>query len=438
MRRTRHLLIPFVAAALVAGACGGDDDDDGSAATDASGSTAAPGATAATSGPATTGGGGGGATGETLRIGTSLPLTGPLGAFGPIIQAGYDKAVAEVNEAGGLVVGDTTHQVELIVRDNKSDGNEAAAQARDLVLGEDVVALLGAVTPPLTIPISVAAEQNQVPLVSTVTPIRAWLGANEEGWNYAFDMFFDELQMTDLQYQTADLVETNKKVAIFTDLEEDGLVMGGLWEEKAEPFGYEIVAHPEFPVGTTNFSSQVAEAKDAEAEIVIAQITPPDAIALVKQMQADSYQPKLLFIEKGANFGGWPAASEGLGEGVMAANWFAEGEGTPREDEFIEEFTPMTGGANSDLGVIVFAYTAAKVLFDAITAAGSTEADAIVTALEATNGEYPAGTVDFADDHSAGLPAIMTQWRGNDMVYVTTAEGEAGPEEIVTPVPGLG
>jgi branched-chain amino acid transport system substrate-binding protein len=429
--RKRSLVSVLFAAAMVIAACGDDDDDTGSAGTSAAespaGETAAPAPTEGGEAPA----------GDTLRIGTSLPLTGPLAPFGPIIQAGYDKAIAEINDAGGLTVGDTTYQVELVVRDNKSDGNEAAAQARDLALGEEVVALLGAVTPPLTIPISVAAEQNQVPLVSTVTPIRAWLGGNPEGWNYAFDLFFDELQMTDLQYQASDLLDTNKKVALFTDLEEDGIVMGGLWEDKAPEFGYEIVAHPEFPVGTTNFTSQVDEAKSAEAEVVIAQITPPDAIALVKQMQAADYQPKALFIEKGANFGGWPAASEGLGEGVMAANWFAAGQGTPREEEFIDEFTDLAGGANSDLGVVVFAYTAANVLLDAITAAGSTEADAIVAALEETNAEYPAGTVDFADDHSAGLPAIMTQWRGTDMVFVTTAAGDPGPETIESPVPGL-
>lgn len=373
-----------------------------------------------------------------LKLGATLPMTGPLGAFGPFLQAGYDKAIAEVNDAGGLTVGDTTYKVELIVRDNASDGNEAASQARDLVTGDGVVALLGAVTPPLTIPISVAAEQNKVPLLSTVTPIRAWLGANEEGWNYAFDMFFDELQMTSLQYQAADLVETNKKVAIFTDLEEDGIVMGGLWESKAADFGYEIVAHPEFPVGTTNFSSQVAEAMDAEAEVVIAQITPPDAIALVKEMKAAGYQPKVMFIEKGSNFGAWTLATEGLGEGIMAASWFAEGEGNVREAEFIDEFTELAGGKNSDLGTVVFTYTVARVMLDAIAAAGSTDADAIVAALAAIDAEYPAGHVKFAEDNSLGLPAIMTQHRSTDMVYVTRADGTAGPATLDSPVAGLG
>lgn len=427
-----RLSAAFAALSLVVAACGGDDDaSDAPANTESEAPSDTSDGTDTTSDTPTP-------SSETLKIGTTLPMTGPLGAFGPLIEAGYQRAVDEINTAGGLDVGAETYQIELVVRDNASDGNQASAQARDLILGDKVAALLGAVTPPLTIPISVVAEQNTTPLVSTLTPIRAWLGANEEGWNYSFDMFFDELQMTDLQYQASDLVETNKKVAIFTDLEEDGIVMGGLWEEKAEQFGYEIVAHPEFPVGTTNFSSQVAAAKEAGAEVVIAQIIPPDAIALLKEMKAQGYQPQVMFIEKGGNFGAFTAATEGLGEGVMAASWFAAGQGFPLEAEFIDEFTPVVGGSNSDLGGVVFSYTAAMVLFDAIAAAGSLDADSIVAALEGTDHLYPAGQVTFADDHSAALPAIMTQWSGSDMLFVSRADGTAGPEEIAAPVSGLG
>jgi branched-chain amino acid transport system substrate-binding protein len=434
MTKAKRFVAVAAAFGLLAAACGSDKNSGSSGtttkpATDAS-TSSAPGSTAASSTPPASSG--------TIKIGATLPLTGPLGAFGPLMHLGYDKAVKEVNDAGGLKVGDKTYTVELVVRDNKSDGNEAAAQARDLVLGDHVVALLGAVTPPLTIPISVVAEQNKVPLVSTVTPIRAWLGANAEGWKYSFDMFFDELQMTDLQFQASDLVQTNKKIALFTDLEEDGKVMGGLWNDKASKLGYEIVSHPEFPVGTTNFSSQVAEAKSKGAEIVIAQVIPPDAIAMLKEMKAQSYQPKVMFVEKGSNTSSWPAASEGLGEGVMAASWWAAGTGYPREQEFIDEFTSQTNGANSDLGGVVFLYSTAKVLLDAISKAGSTDAAAIVSALEGIDADYPAGHIKFAADHSAGMPAIMTQWRGHDMVYVTKADGTAGPEKIVSPVAGLG
>lgn len=414
MSKRRFALGAVVALGLVAAACGGDDSSSSSGGS----GDAAP-------------------SGDTILLGTSLPLTGGLGAFGELVESGYKEAVADVNAAGGIKIGDKSYKVELKVVDNESDGNKAAAQARELVLSDKAVALLGAVTPPLTIPLSVAAEQLKVPMVSTATPIRAWLGGNKDGWKYAFDAFFDENQMTSLQYQAADMVQTNKKVALFTDLEEDGVVMGGMWTDKAPKMGYQIVSHAKFPVGTTNFSAQIEEAKKAQAEVVIAQVVPPDAIALVKQMKAGNYAPKVMFIEKGSSFGAWPDATEGLGDGVMVVGFWAPDLGLVNAKEMEAKFHKPGAGLNIDTGGPVLTYSAGRIMMDAIAAAGSTKADAIVAALEKTDKDYPFGHVKFAKDHSAGTLAFMTQWSGKDQLAVTTGDGKAGPNKITIPVAGL-
>jgi branched-chain amino acid transport system substrate-binding protein len=381
-------------------------------------------------------GGGGGESGEPIVIGSSLPLTGPLAPFGNAMQLGYETAIQEVNDEGGLDVGGTKRPVELVVQDNASDGNTAAEQARSLVLDDGAVALLGAATPPLNIPISLAAEQLKVPVVNTLTPIQAWLSGAPDGYTYAWDFFFDEVQMTQTQFQAADTITTNKKVALFTDQEEDGVVMGGIWEKVAPEFGYEIVYRAEFPVGNTNFASQVKAAADAQAEIVIAQVIPPDGIAILKEMKAQGFDPQAFFMEKAGNTGGYPQISEGLGDGLMAANWWAEGMGYEREQEFIDTFAEQLGGVNSDLATLIFGYSVAQVLMDAISNAGSTEPDAINEAIGKTDGTYPGGKIKFADNHAATAPAVQTQWVGNDMIMVTDAEGNA-VNPIIAPMPGL-
>lgn len=381
-------------------------------------------------------GGGGGESGDPIVIGTSLPLTGPLAPFGNSMQLGYETAIQEVNDEGGLDVGGTKRPVELVVQDNASDGNTAAEQARSLVLDDGAVALLGAATPPLNIPISLAAEQLKVPVVNTLTPIQAWLSGAPDGYKYAWDFFFDEVQMTQTQFQAADTITTNKKVALFTDQEEDGVVMGGIWEKVAPEFGYEIVYRAEFPVGNTNFASQVKAAADAQAEIVIAQVIPPDGIAILKEMKAQGFDPQAFFMEKAGNTGGYPQISEGLGDGLMAANWWAEGMGYDREQEFIDTFAEQLGGVNSDLGTLVFGYSIAQVLMDAISNAGSTEPDAINEAIGKTDGTFPAGKIKFGDNHASAAPAVQTQWVGNDMILVTDAEGNS-VNPIIAPMPGL-
>lgn len=373
---------------------------------------------------------------KTITIGSSLPLTGPLQAFGTSLKLGYQQAVDEVNAAGGLNVGGSKQKVVLQIQDNASDGNKASTQVKDLVLKKGAVALLGPATPPITIPVSVAAEKLRVPLISTITPVRAWQGANESGWKYSWNVFFDEIQMTQTQFQASNLITTNKKVALFTDQEEDGVVMGGLWTATAPKLGYSIAYHAKFPVGNTNFTDQVKAAKEAGAEVVIAQVIPPDGISLLREMKAQGWQPKAVFLEKAGNTGGYPNLSNGLAEGVMAANWFAEGMGLQQEAAFINKYSTTLGGVNSDLGCVVYGYSIAKVLLNAIAAAGSTNAAKVNTQIAKTNGTFPAGKISFDKLHTSYMPAVQTQWKGTDQILVMKADKKAA-SPILAPVPGL-
>jgi branched-chain amino acid transport system substrate-binding protein len=242
--------------------------------------------------------------------------------------------------------------------------------------------------------------------------------------------------MTNLQFKAANLVSTNKKVVIFTDTEQDGPIQAALWAQHAKENGYTIVDHIEFPVGNTNFSSQVAEAKASGADIVMAQIIPPDGIALLKEMKTQGYDPQLLFMEKAGNTGGYVDITEGLANGVLSANWFAEGMGLDREADFIAQFKEAAGGINSNLGTSVNGYSITQVLLDAISAAGSVDPSAINDAIGKTDKVYPMGPIKFGADHSAPVKVVQTQWNGADQVLVLTQDGKAA-NPIVTPVAGL-
>ena len=374
--------------------------------------------------------------GSPITIGASLPLTGPLQAFGTSLQTGYKDAIAEVNKKGGVVFGGATHKVNLVVQDNASDGTKASTQAKSLVLDSGAIALLGPATPPLTIPVSQVAEQLHVPLISTITPIKGWLSGTTAGYKYSWDTFFDETQMTNLQFKASNLVATNKKVVIFTDTEQDGPIQAALWKQHAKENGYTVVDHIEFPVGNTNFSSQVAKAKAAGADILLAQIIPPDGVALLKELKAQNYVPKLTFMEKAGNTGGYVDITGGLAQGVLEANWYAKGIGLPKEAAMIAKYTKSAGGINSDLGTTVAGYSIAQVLLQAIAKAGGTDANKLNTAIGKTNGSYPIGKIKFGKDHSSALPMAITQWNGANQDMVLTPAGKKA-NAIVTPTAGL-
>lgn len=370
-----------------------------------------------------------------IVLGTTLPLTGPLGAFGPPIQAGYEQAVDAINAEGGIDVDGTKVKLKLVVKDSKSDPTVVTSTAKSLINDDGAVALLGSVTPPMTIPFSVVADQEQIPAISPLTPTLAWLGGNEDGWKYAYDVFVDELEQTAVNFQASDLVESNKKVALFTDTGEDGKAMGGLWESQAPEFGYEIVSHAEFPVGTTDFSQFIEEAMAADAEIVIAQVIPPDAAALWKQMKALRYQPVTAWAEKGGTVG-FDQAAGPVSDGASVFGWWSPTNGNVGGQEVydanIEEFGDGLGSQ-----AVVAAYSMVEIMADAISRAGSTDPDEINQALgETTDLDTVWAKITIGEDHRAIIPPTAVQWQGGRQVTVWPADQATG--ELMAPVPGLG
>lgn len=370
-----------------------------------------------------------------IKIGASLPITGDLASFGTIIETGYQEAVDQANAEGGIEIDGVKRQVELVVRDSTSDPNTVSQQTRELVLNEEVVGLLGSVSPMLTVPASNVADQVGVPLVATLTPVDAWRAANKDGWTYSWDLFWSESEMGELQFLASDLADTNKKIALFTDNEEDGVIQGELWNEKAASMGYEIVSHAEFPVGTTDYSTFIAEAKAAGADIVVAQMLPPDSFALWKQMSALDFSPKLAYCEKCAAQAAFQRELGDLAEGTATTDFWLR---TDNADSvaLTEKLEPEFGD-NLDLSSVVISYTAAKVLLDAIRAAGSTDPDAINDAIAQTSGEYAIGSeISFGEDHAFAVTPITAQWRGTETVGIfNSRDGQMSDWQI--PVAGL-
>jgi branched-chain amino acid transport system substrate-binding protein len=211
--------------------------------------------------------------------------------------------------------------------------------------------------------------------------------------------------------------------------------MGGLCAQRAPKFGYKIAYHASFAVGTTNFSSQIAAARAANAQVLIAQMTPPDAITLWKQMKSLGYRPQIAICEKGADAGGWHRVLGKLAEGTVTGNWWSPSMGFPQSRRFVARYAKQLGGITPDLSAIVGAYSIARVLFDALVTARSTDAAAINTALARTHKTYPLGPITFGPNHAHPVSGVMDQWQGANTVQVFP-KGK-GPTRIEVPPPGL-
>lgn len=79
---------------------------------------------------------------DSILIAGIAPLTGSLASWGEGAINGYNLAIKEINEAGGVTIGDKTYTLESAVfADDKSDATEAisASTAKSSVLEESLV-----------------------------------------------------------------------------------------------------------------------------------------------------------------------------------------------------------------------------------------------------------------------------------------------------------
>lgn len=358
--------------------------------------------------------------GAPITLGASLSLTGALGSFGVDQRAGYQQAVADINAAGGVKIGNTSHQVKLVVLNNQSDPTTASQQVRNLVLKDGAQAVLGAGTPPITVPQALVAESLRVPYLTTNTPVGAFAAGAKGGWKYAWDMFFSEPE------QAADIIKavgrfkTNGKIALFTDNEPDGVVERPLYKAAAAANGDHVVGDFSFPVGTTDFTSFITSAKAKGAQIVVGQMDPPDAVTLFKQMKSLGYAPKIGIVAKAGDFISWVTALGHIAEGsLLEAVWLPSWNyaGTAH----IEATLGKKFGNLGDLGTATAAYSVVQVILNAVRRAGSTDAAKVNSALASASLTTPYGLVHFASNHTATMRFAVAQWQGTKTVPVWPA-----------------
>ena len=101
-----------------------------------------------------------------VRVGVIAELTGDMPAVGESCRKAAELAVKQMNDAGGLKVGDKQYKVELFVEDNAGKADQSASAAQKLITQKKVVAIVGPNATRYAIPASEIAESSKVLLIT--------------------------------------------------------------------------------------------------------------------------------------------------------------------------------------------------------------------------------------------------------------------------------
>jgi branched-chain amino acid transport system substrate-binding protein len=261
-------------------------------------------------------------TGSTLKIGFVSPRTGPAAGFGE--PDGYVLSLARKALQGGLTIGGTKYEVQILDRDGQSNPQRSAQVANDLINGSQVDLMLTTSTPETTNPVSDACEAAGVPCVSTVVPWEAWYfgrGAkptDQQAFKYTFHFCFGVEQFHLAYAHLWPQIPTNKKVGVMWPNDSDGNAIRAALGPLMQKEGYTIVDPGAYPDGTNDYTAQIAKFKAEGCEIFNTFPIPPDFATFWRQAAQQGYKPKIAQIAKTGLF---PSQVEALGDiGVNLAS----------------------------------------------------------------------------------------------------------------------
>jgi branched-chain amino acid transport system substrate-binding protein len=199
-----------------------------------------------------------------LTFGTLLPQTGSLAFLGPPEFAGFDVAIAEINDAGGVLGQDVVG----IVGDSGDTTTDQANQTTDRLLAEDVDVIIGAASSGVTLSVIDKITAAGVTMFSPANTSEALSDYPDKG--LYFRTAPPDLYQGDVlgQFVTGD---GNQTVAILNLNDAYG---NGLAEAAAATItesGGEVVYQQSYDPAATSFDSEVDEivAADPDAILVI-------------------------------------------------------------------------------------------------------------------------------------------------------------------------
>ncbi|KRL21224.1 ABC transporter substrate-binding protein [Lentilactobacillus kisonensis] len=208
-------------------------------------------------------------TGNVVKIGVNMELSGAAAGYGNSQKQGIQLAASEINKNGGINVNGKKKKIKLIIRDNKTSTNTSASVAAQLVNNDKVAAIVG----PATTNAGTAEIPNitkaAVPSVSPSATDPAYtLQKNGKVQPYVFRACYQN----NFQGSTAAKFMTNtlkaKRVAVYADNSSD--YGTGLAKAFKKAYTGKVVDSQFFTAGDKDFNAVLTSFKSKKIDAIYA------------------------------------------------------------------------------------------------------------------------------------------------------------------------
>ena len=196
-----------------------------------------------------------------VRIGLTLGLTGKYTEMSVMQEMGYTLWARQVNERGGLL----GRKVEMIIKDDASDGKKAASLYEEMIVKEKVDLVLGPYSSEITMAVlPVTARYGYPLLVGGASSDSIW----EQGYDNVFGVYTPAGRYT-VGFLEMLVMNDIDRIAIINADDAFSLSIADGTRKWAGRYGLNTVFSGSFVKGTVDLKGILRQARDSGADVLI-------------------------------------------------------------------------------------------------------------------------------------------------------------------------
>ncbi|MFC0269856.1 ABC transporter substrate-binding protein [Metabacillus herbersteinensis] len=359
---------------------------------------------------------GSGSSGDTIKVGANLELSGGVASYGQSIAEGLELALEEINKEG--IDG---KKIELVKVDNKSDAAEATSGAIKLINQDKVVAVIGAATSTNTIAQVQVAQDSKIPLITPTGTNPAITNQDGKLNDFIFrTCFIDPFQGTVAANFASDDLKV-KNAAVLIDSSSDyAKGLAASFKEAFEAKGGAIVAEEAYVAKDTDFRATLTRIKSANPDFVFLPGYYEEVGLILKQAREVGIDVAFMGGD------GWdsPKLAEIAGadplNNTFITNHYSSGDTDPKIQDFVKAFKAKYDDKSPD-AFNALGYDTAYFLADAIERAGSADPEKIQEALAATEDlALVSGNLTLDENHDPIKSASILEYINGTQEFKST------------------
>jgi branched-chain amino acid transport system substrate-binding protein len=339
---------------------------------------------------------------DSVKIALTGPFTGGSAPMGVSFRDGAKLAIAQINAAGGIQVGDKKMPIEIVERDDEAKNERGALIAQELASMPGLSGVIGSVNTGVVLAGDKHLQEKGITKIICPAAGSASMTQWAKGAEGPKELFIFRFAAHD-GIQAAMVVEEAikrklDKVAILYDSTNYG-VSGRddmLRQIKLQGDKLQVVAQEKFNIGDKDMTAQLLKAKSEGAQAILIWGIGPELAAVSNGMAKLGLKVPLI--------GGWT-----LSMSNYIDNAGKNGNGTLMPQTFIEE--PITPKAKAFIEAYHKAYNVTRIPSPVAAAQGYDAVLIFSAAVKQAKSTDPRKIRDALEDLKDPVPGVIAFWK---------------------------